>query len=234
MSTKKQSLLASPRIVFIILFLAFVIGGIALVSLKNTVRASFGVWGDSSLINACQGQHGQITIASGSSCNANDTKISWLKDVNVGDGLTETRDSSGVTVSLSSPGVTRYGSNGTGLATISPSATWIDVPNAAITQTFTGGVWKATYTGSVVMTNGDGTAYVRFEIRPSGGPTTDSSEMVTMEHISSPSTAEGITQPFTLQALLTLPSGSVTVVPQVYSNNTSWSLIGPSKFIIEH
>lgn len=234
MSTKKHNLFTSSHIFFVLLFLAFVVGGIAVVSLKNTVGASFGIWGDSSLINACQGQHGQITIASGSSCNANDTKISWLKDVNVGNGLTETRDSSGVTLSLSNPGVIRYGSNGTGLTNISPAATWIDVPNAAITQTFTGGVWKATYTGSVVMTNGDGTAYVRFEIRPSGGPTTDSSEIVTMEHVSSPSTAESITQPFALQALLTLPSGSVTVVPQVFSNNPSWSLLGPSKFIIEH
>jgi hypothetical protein len=223
-SHRKSALLSLFGILGVILLL---------VPLKNIVRANFGAWGDNSLVNVCVDAQGNPTIVSpGSSCGSNKTQSTWLKDVTVGPGLTETRDNSGVTVSYT--GMHAYEADASGLNSITPAGgNWADVPDAAITKTFTGGQWKATYTGVITMTNGDGTASVRFEMRPSEGTATDSTQNVTLEHQSSSSHSEVITQPFTLQALLTVPSGTVTIVPQIYSNNPSWGLMNPSEFILE-
>lgn len=131
-----------------------------------------------------------------------------------------------------SSGSERYQAIGTGITGISPASTWLDIPNASISGTFRPGQWKATYTGSVLMT-GEGTAYIRLEIRPTGGSPTDLTNIVTMEHLAPPSSIEGITQTFTFQSLIDLPAGEVHIVPQVYSNNTNWYLLGPSTFILE-
>lgn len=65
------------------------------------VHASFGSWGDTSLINACVDPRGKVTIVSpGTNCNAYETQTTWLKDVNAGSGLSITRSSSGATLSL--------------------------------------------------------------------------------------------------------------------------------------
>lgn len=65
------------------------------------VQASWGTWGNSSLIHACKDTRGRVTIVSSSdSCNQNETQVTWLKDVEAGDGLTISRDSSGATLSL--------------------------------------------------------------------------------------------------------------------------------------
>ncbi len=127
----------------------------------------------------------------------------------------------------------RYQANANGITSITPSATWIDVPGASITKTFIGGEWKATYTGSVVMTQGDGTAYVRFQIRPTGGSSTDSNSITLYRSGTGSPTSENYSNSFTLQSLLSIPSGEVTIVPQIYSNNTNWSLLDDSVLIIE-
>lgn len=70
-------------------------------ALYNIARASFGSWGDNSLVHACKDARGRVTIVgSGDSCNQNETQVTWLKDVNAGDGLTVTRSSDGATLAL--------------------------------------------------------------------------------------------------------------------------------------
>lgn len=67
------------------------------------VHASFGSWGDTSLINACVDGRGKPTVVgAGGSCNSDETQTTWLKDVDAGTGLSISRSSSGVTLSLSS------------------------------------------------------------------------------------------------------------------------------------
>lgn len=63
--------------------------------------ASFGTWGDSSLVHACVSNRGIPTIVSaGATCQANETQAIWIKDVDAGTGLTATRSSDGITLSL--------------------------------------------------------------------------------------------------------------------------------------
>lgn len=77
---------------FIMLFLA---GSVYL------VHASFGSWGDTSLINACvDGRGVPFIVSAGTSCQSNETQTTWLKDVNAGSGLTISRSSSGATLAL--------------------------------------------------------------------------------------------------------------------------------------
>ncbi|MEK7570702.1 MAG: hypothetical protein AAB553_00370 [Patescibacteria group bacterium] len=128
--------------------------------------------------------------------------------------------------------VKRYQSSGTGIQYITPVDTWMDIPNASISGTFEAGEWKATYTGVLGVTNGDGTAIVRFQIRPeSGSPTNVGS--ISLYQSSSVNTTQNVTQPFTLQSLITLPGGQVSVVPQVTSNNTEFYFLTGSVLILE-
>lgn len=75
---------------------------LSLFTLATTLaRASWGTWGDASLIHACKDARGRITIVSSSdTCNQNESQITWLKDVEAGDGLTKTSSSSGVILSV--------------------------------------------------------------------------------------------------------------------------------------
>lgn len=83
------------------------------------VQANWGSWGDNSLIHACKDQRGRVTIVSSSdSCNQNESEITWLKDVEAGDGLTKTSSTSGVILSLSSA------ANDTGWTTASETWTY--------------------------------------------------------------------------------------------------------------
>lgn len=92
-SHKKQSFLS-----VIITVLLIIIGA----SFSTIARASFGTWGDNSLINACEDSRGRVTlVAPGTSCNSGETEVTWLKDVDAGTGLSISRSSSGVTLSLS-------------------------------------------------------------------------------------------------------------------------------------
>lgn len=129
--------------------------------------------------------------------------------------------------------IKRHQSTGTGIQYITPEETWIDIPNASISANVVGGQWKATYTGVLGMLGGDGTAQVRLQVRPEGGSPTNYATMQ-MYHSSSPTTTENTTQPFTLQTLMTLPSGEVSVVPQIHSNNDQFYLLTGSVLIIEH
>jgi len=95
-----------PRLIFslgipllVILFgITFTLFGPYVVRL---VHASFGSWGDSSLIHACEDSRGIVTLVStGASCATGLTQVTWLKDVNAGNGLTISRSSSGATLSL--------------------------------------------------------------------------------------------------------------------------------------
>jgi len=75
-----------------------------LVGSTYLARASFGTWGDTSLIHACVSVRGiPIIVSPGDSCGASETQTTWLKDVNAGTGLTVTRSSDGATLSLTNP-----------------------------------------------------------------------------------------------------------------------------------
>lgn len=70
-------------------------------SITQVVLASFGSWGSTSLIHACRDDRGRVILVDpGDSCNAHEDQVTWLKDVNAGDGLTITRSSSGATLAL--------------------------------------------------------------------------------------------------------------------------------------
>jgi hypothetical protein len=63
--------------------------------------ASFGPWGNTSLINACVDSRGRSTIVSpGTDCYSSETQTTWLKDVDAGSGLTINRSSSGATLAV--------------------------------------------------------------------------------------------------------------------------------------
>lgn len=83
------TLVLLPTVLLFVTFFAF------------KVQASFGTWGNTSLIHACVGFRGVVfLVAPSDSCDASETQVTWLKDVNAGTGLTITRNSSGATLSL--------------------------------------------------------------------------------------------------------------------------------------
>lgn len=66
------------------------------------VQASFGSWGDTSLVHGCKDGRGRLTVVdSTGSCNQNETQTTWLKDVDAGSGLSISRSSTGATLSFS-------------------------------------------------------------------------------------------------------------------------------------
>lgn len=94
-------LLFHKRIVFTSVIIVSAISIIFLPNLIHLVKASFASPGDTSLIHACKDSRGRlIQIDAGSSCNANETLVTWIKDVDAGNGLSITRSSSGATLSL--------------------------------------------------------------------------------------------------------------------------------------
>jgi hypothetical protein len=91
-------LLVGVPILLIFFGIAFALFGSYFIHLAN---ASFGTWGDTSLINACEDSRGIVALVSpGTSCNASETEVTWLKDVDAGTGLSISRSSSGATLSL--------------------------------------------------------------------------------------------------------------------------------------
>jgi hypothetical protein len=97
------------------------------VNFNHIVEASFGSWGDSSLIHACKNSRGGIAIVgAGDTCNTNESQLAWVKDVDAGSGLTATRGSDGVTLSLSdaSSGWTNASETWTYASADSPSFTF--------------------------------------------------------------------------------------------------------------
>ncbi len=88
---KRSIIIAFVTIISIAIFANF----------TSVVRASFGTWGDTSLINACQDSRGRvILVAPGTSCNTSETQVAWLKDVDAGSGLNISRNSTGATLSV--------------------------------------------------------------------------------------------------------------------------------------
>lgn len=95
-------------------FICFIIAG---TNFSSIVKASFGVWGDTSLIHACINPRGLPTIVSaGTSCNGGETQTTWVKDVDAGTGLSISRSSSGVTLSLANTNTDGWTSD---------SSTWV-------------------------------------------------------------------------------------------------------------
>lgn len=71
------------------------------VNFSNIALASFGSWGDTSLIHACKDNRGVVfLVGPGDSCGTGETQVTWLKDVDAGEGLSISRSSSGATLSL--------------------------------------------------------------------------------------------------------------------------------------
>lgn len=98
-NTRRLSSMAIPLTVL------FLVASLLLSSsyFARLVHASFGSWGDTSLINACENSRGNVSLVSpGTNCGASETQVTWLKDVDAGSGLSITRSSSGATLSLSS------------------------------------------------------------------------------------------------------------------------------------
>lgn len=101
-------------------------------TLYNIARASFGTWGDTSLIHACVNPRGLPTIVTaGTSCNASETQVTWLKDIDAGTGLSITRSSSGATLSLAN-------TNADGWTTASETWTYASADDPTYTFTISG------------------------------------------------------------------------------------------------
>ncbi len=82
---------------------------VLLVGPAQVATAGWGAWGDSSLIHACKDSRGRLTVvAPTDSCNQYETQVTWLKDVEAGDGLTINRNTSGATLSLASDASTGW------------------------------------------------------------------------------------------------------------------------------
>ncbi len=91
------------RLVFTSVIIISAISILLLPNLIHLVKANFASPGDTSLIHACKDSRGRlIQIDAGGSCNANETLVTWIKDVDAGNGLSITRSSSGATLSLTS------------------------------------------------------------------------------------------------------------------------------------
>jgi len=102
---------------------------------------------------------------------------------------------------------------------------WVDVPGVVITQTFVSpGSWKVTYTGGLDMSGANGTAYVRIEIRPTGGISVQLAYMTLQRFQSVLPESEKSTLPFAVQGLVQVPSGEVTIAAQLYINHADWNL----------
>jgi len=210
----------SERTVFIVLAFFFLLGGIGIAMGVSTTLKIYGQQ-TSLVVHACINKEGGIRILSDSQiCKADEKPLDW--NVQGPPGPTGL------------PGqVQRFESIGTGLNPITPAATWIDVPNAAITQNFDGGQWKGTYTGLIAMSGGNATAHVRIQIRPASGQPSDFGT-ITMYRFQSPlPSTESSTQMFTVQGLFRLQAGTYTIVPQVYSNDPTWILSNSSILILE-
>lgn len=138
------------------------------------------------------------------------------------------------TVSCASgSGVQRYQGVGSGLSPINPTATWVDIPGAAITRNFSSGQWKATLTGILWMSGGNGTSYVRILVQPSGAPAFEASNITLFRFQSPLPESERSTLPFMSQTLFSLPAGEATIVPQIWSNHPNWVLENGSILIVE-
>ena len=209
---------------------------ISLSSLVHSVAASFAGWGDSSLISACVNARGVPTIVGPgtTTCKTGQAQVSWLKDIDAGSGLTINRSSQGATLSLdtSSLPVTtqRFEADGAGIS--SPTGGWQDDPNATITETFKAGQIKSTFNGSITMKNGDGTAYVRLKVLPTGGSPSYVGDQ-TVFRSSSPSTNEYSNMPFTVQKVITVSAGEYSITPQININNPNWGLYYQNSLIVE-
>lgn len=90
---------------------------------NNVLLAAFASWGDNSLIHACVNSQGSARIVGPTdSCGQNETQTTWLKDIDVGNGLNISRTSSGATLSLDGSNFQAYEVNPTdGQTTTSPS-----------------------------------------------------------------------------------------------------------------
>lgn len=121
-SHKRHSLLTVLGILIVIIFVT--------PQLVHVVKANFGSWGDNSMINGCVNNRGAVTIVSpGDSCKSGETQVSWLKDIDVGAGLSIDRTSSnGAVLSLSS-------SNNNGWT--AANETWTYASSDSPTYTFT-------------------------------------------------------------------------------------------------
>lgn len=129
-------------------------------------------------------------------------------------------------------GIQRYEAIGTVMNPINPAFTWLDVPNTAITRTFGAGKWKVTFGGVLQMSGGNGTAYLRIQVRPTGGTAFEVGQQTYYRFQSPLPSTEASTEQIYTQALVDLPAGEVTVVPQVYGP-TGWVLLGNSSVIVE-
>jgi hypothetical protein len=109
---------------------------------------------------------------------------------------------------------------------------WVDVPNASITQTFNAGNIKATYAGRIIQQNGDGTAYMRFKVLPTGGVESFVAE-IDVFRSSSPSLSTYSNIPFMTQKVISVPAGEVTITAQVHINKAEWGLSAGSQLIVE-
>lgn len=166
--------------------------------------------GDEGLIHSCLSPAGLIRIIDPeTSCLTGEDALDW-------DGSS----------------TERFQTTGGGLDPIYPVATWIDVSGGDITETFGEGQWKVSYTGMLKLSGGNGTAYVRVQLRQDGEDPIDIGQQTIYRFQSPLPTTEASTMPFHIEELIEMPAGEVTLVPQVYGPG-EWSLFGNSKMILE-
>jgi len=83
------------------------------------------------------------------------------------------------------------------------------------------------------MHGGNATAYARIEIRPTNGQPFDIGTITLFRFQSPLPSTEASTQTFTVQGLFNLPDGNASIVPQIYTNDPTWSLLNSSILIVE-
>ena len=164
--------------------------------------------GDASLIHVCKDTRGGVTIVGDSdSCNTGETEVTWLKYI--ADGLittaklangavTQEKLASGVGV------VARYEDVGSSLT--SPNSTWQDIPDLSLVQTFNTGTIKATYTGRVIRSGGDSTAYIRLKVQKTGDSPSYVGDIYVFRS-SSASSGETSSIPFMVQKVISVTAG---------------------------
>lgn len=130
-----SSIIYNKRYNFIAIFAisAIIVFSLFGSTIYNIARASFGTRGDTSLIHACKNSRGGIALVNSTdSCNQNETQVTWLKDVNAGEGLTITRSSDGATLALLDT------NSSTGWTAASETWTYASVDDPTFTFTISG------------------------------------------------------------------------------------------------
>lgn len=229
---------------------AKVIGGVGagvIVGLAGLTVVSASIPAPGGTVKGCyRNTNGNLrTIDSAASCPSGWTALNWNQTGPAGpQGVPGAQGATGATGAAGAPGATGpQGPQGPAGSTVAvqrfqgyaqyPSTpafqTWTDISGAAVTHTFASATQvKVSLTGAFDLTGANGTAYVRMEVRPTGGTPFDVMPALTIQRFQSPFTNDDrSTLPFSTQGLVEVPAGEVTIVPVVWRNFDDPNYHGP-------